>query len=74
MAHVRRRFSESLLHLFNFFPSITATSQKSYSEAVKSDMAKCRKDLEASMLWYSATELSEDKNTLKDVSKNNGRN
>lgn len=68
MAHVRR-FSESLLHLFNFFPTIAATSQKNYRDAVRSDMAKCRADLEASMLWYSATKLSEDENTLKDTPK-----
>lgn len=74
MAHVRRRFSESLLHLFNFFPTITATSQKSYREAVRSDMAKCREDLETSMLWYTSTKLSEDNDILKDTSKNNGRN
>lgn len=73
MTYVRRRFLESFLHLFNFFPAVTATSKASYEEAVRSDIEKCRLDLEKSMVWYSTQGLSEDKEALEEVSKRNGR-
>ncbi|PWD86056.1 hypothetical protein [Ignatzschineria cameli] len=54
MAYVKRGFSESLLHLFNFFPTIVVSSPKSYKEALRSDVEKCGEDLNNSIIWYTS--------------------